>query len=184
MSEIIAIILFTLLGLGFGALLAWAAYRFHIDGNPLVEQIDNLLPQTQCGQCGYPGCKPYAEAVAADEADINLCVPGGETVVIMLSELTGKEVKPIEAEQKPKQFAFIIEEECIGCVKCIAACPVDAIVGAAKFTHTVVTHECTGCELCIPVCPTNCIVMETPTVTQRTWQWPKPQGPIGEDVKQ
>lgn len=179
----IAILLFTLLAGGFGALLAWSAYRFHIDGNPLVEQIDALLPQTQCGQCGYPGCRPYSEAVANELADINLCVPGGETVVIALSELTGKAVKPIEAEVKPKQFAFIKEEECIGCVKCIAACPVDAIIGAAKFTHTVLTQECTGCELCIPVCPTDCIVMEIPVVTQRNWQWAKPEGPIGEEKK-
>jgi electron transport complex protein RnfB len=162
MNEFIALALFTLLALGFGGLLAWAAKRFHIDGNPLIGQIDALLPQTQCAQCGYPGCKPYAEAIANGEADINLCVPGGETVVIMLSELTGKEIKPIEAEAKPKQFA---------------------IIGAAKFTHTVITHECTGCELCIPVCPTDCIVMEEPSVTQRNWQWPKPIGPIGEGVK-
>jgi electron transport complex protein RnfB len=177
----IALILFTLLAGAFGALLAWAAYRFHIDGNPVVDQIDAILPQTQCGQCGYPGCRPYAEAVASDRADINLCAPGGETVVIALSELTGKEVKPVEAEAKPKQFAYIKEEDCIGCVKCIAACPVDAIIGAAKFTHTVLTQECTGCELCVPVCPTDCIIMEQPTITQRTWQWTKPVGPIGEE---
>jgi electron transport complex protein RnfB len=181
-SEVGAIILFTLLALGFGALLAWAAKRFHIDGNPLVGQIDAILPQTQCAQCGYPGCKPYAQAIANDEADINLCVPGGEEVVIALSELTGKEIKPVIAEAKPKMFAFIKEEDCIGCVKCITACPVDAIVGAAKFTHTVITHECTGCELCIPVCPTDCIIMVEPTITQGNWQWPKPAGPIGEGV--
>lgn len=175
-----AIFLFTLLALVFGGLLAWANYRFHIEGNPLVEQIDQLLPQTQCGQCGYPGCKPYAEAVANGEAEINLCVPGGETTVIALSELTGREVKPVVAEAKPKQVAFIKEEDCIGCVKCIAACPVDAILGAAKFTHTVIKHECTGCELCVPVCPTDCIIMENLPVTQQNWQWPKPHGAIGE----
>jgi electron transport complex protein RnfB len=177
------ILLFTLLALGFGGLLAWASWRFHIDGNPLVGQIDALLPQTQCAQCGYPGCKPYAQAIADDEADINLCVPGGESVVIALSELTGKEAKPVAAEAKPKMFAFIKEEDCIGCVKCITACPVDAIIGAAKFTHTVITHECTGCELCIPVCPTDCIIMLEPTITQHNWQWPKPAAPIGEGVK-
>lgn len=177
----LALMLFLLLAVAFGLLLGWAAIRFHIDGNPLVDQIDAILPQTQCGQCGYPGCRPYAEAIASDEADINRCPPGGETVVIQLSELTGKEAKPLEAETKPKQVAFIREEECIGCVKCIAACPVDAIVGAAKFTHTVIRHECTGCELCVPVCPTDCIDMTGPQVTLRTWQWPKPTPPVGEE---
>ncbi len=172
--------LFTLLALAFGGLLAWASHRFRIEGNPLVEQIDALLPQTQCGQCGYPGCKPYANAVASGEADINLCIPGGEVTVIALSELTGREVKPLAAEAKPKQIAFIKEEDCIGCVKCITACPVDAILGAAKFTHTVITHECTGCELCIPVCPTDCIIMENIPVTPQNWQWDKPKGAVGE----
>jgi Na+-translocating ferredoxin:NAD+ oxidoreductase subunit B len=175
-----ALLLFTLLALGFGGLLAWASHRFKIEGNPLVEQIDALLPQTQCGQCGYPGCKPYANAVASGEADINLCIPGGEVTVIALSELTGREVKPLAAEAKPKQIAFIKEEDCIGCVKCITACPVDAILGAAKFTHTVIAHECTGCELCIPVCPTDCIIMENIPLTPQNWQWDKPKGAVGE----
>ena len=109
-----------------------------------------------------------------------MCIPGGEVTVIALSELTGREVKPLAAEAKPKQIAFIKEEDCIGCVKCIAACPVDAILGAAKFTHTVIVHECTGCELCIPVCPTDCIIMENIPVTPQNWQWDKPKGAVGE----
>lgn len=175
----IAIILFTLLALAFGALLAWAAQKFKVEGNPLADQVEALLPQTQCGQCGYPGCRPYAEAVANGE-EINLCIPGGETTVIAISEITGREAKPLAAEPKPKQVAFIQEEDCIGCVKCIAACPVDAILGAAKFTHTVIVPECTGCELCVPVCPTDCIVMLDIPVTRQTWQWSKPDGAVGE----
>ena len=128
-----------------------------------IDQINAILPQTQCGQCGYKGCKPYAEAIALGQADINQCPPGGEEGVIELARLLGLKTKPINpefGEHKPKQLAFIIEENCIGCVKCIAACPVDAILGAAKLMHTVIAAECTGCELCVAPCPVDCIVMK------------------------
>jgi electron transport complex protein RnfB len=131
--------------------------------NPiLIDQINALLPQTQCGQCSFPGCRPYAEAIALGTADINQCPPGGDEGIRDLADLLGVSPKPLNAEfgiHKPQSVAFIIEEDCIGCVKCIAACPVDAIVGAAKFMHTVIASECTGCELCIAPCPVDCIVM-------------------------
>jgi len=129
----------------------------------VIEQINNILPQTQCGQCGYNGCRPYAEAIASGTADINQCPPGGDEGIIALAQLLNVNPKPLNpafGEHKPKSVAFIIEEDCIGCTKCIAACPVDAILGAAKYMHTVIASECTGCELCIAPCPVDCIVMQ------------------------
>jgi electron transport complex protein RnfB len=129
----------------------------------IVDQIDALLPQTQCGQCSFNGCRPYAEAIASGEADINQCPPGGDDGVTALANLLGMASKPLNTQfgqHKPKSVAFIIEADCIGCVKCIAACPVDAILGAAKFMHTVIADECTGCELCIAPCPMDCIIMQ------------------------
>ncbi|MBP8098028.1 MAG: electron transport complex subunit RsxB [Arenimonas sp.] len=126
----------------------------------LVSQIDRLLPQTQCGQCGFPGCKPYARALARGLADIDQCPPGGVAGVVALAELLDREPKPINPRhgiEKPKVLALIREEECIGCTKCIQACPVDAIVGAPKLMHTVLADLCTGCELCVPPCPVDCI---------------------------
>jgi electron transport complex protein RnfB len=129
----------------------------------LIDQINALLPQTQCGQCSFPGCRPYAEAIASGAADINQCPPGGDEGIGDLADLLGVSPKPLNTAfglHKPSSVAFIIEQDCIGCVKCIAACPVDAIVGAAKFMHTVIASECTGCELCIAPCPVDCIIMQ------------------------
>lgn len=149
----------TTLGLLFGALLGLASARFKGDKNPLVEQIDALLPQTQCGQCGYPGCRPYAEAINQGDA-INKCPPGGDATVVALAELLGREPAPLDGEAPSEdRVAFIREAECIGCTKCIQACPVDAIIGAAKQMHTVIEDECTGCDLCVAPCPVDCIDM-------------------------
>lgn len=171
-----AILLFTLLALVFGLVLGYAALRFHIEGDPIVDKIDALLPQTQCGQCGYPGCKPYAEAIASGEAEINKCAPGGEVVMIALADLLGREI-PTDgiAEEKPPMVAVIEEKDCIGCTLCIQACPVDAIVGAAKHMHTVIEKECTGCELCVPPCPVNCISMQVIDQGTQGWRWPYPE---------
>jgi electron transport complex protein RnfB len=131
----------------------------------LIESIDRLLPQTQCGQCGHPGCRPYATAIAAGTADINQCPPGGEAGVRALAELLGREAKPLNPAngiEKPNVVALIVEEDCIGCTKCIQACPVDAIVGAPKRMHTVIADLCTGCELCLPPCPVDCIELVAP----------------------
>lgn len=128
----------------------------HID----IDQIDAVLPQTQCQKCGFPGCRPYAEAIHDGKADINQCPPGGRETITALARLLGLPEKPLNPEhgtETPPQVAFIDESVCIGCVKCIQACPVDAIVGAAKQMHTVIAAECTGCELCLPPCPVDCI---------------------------
>ena len=129
----------------------------------LPDRIDALLPQTQCTRCGYDGCKPYAEAVAAGTADINQCPPGGAATISALARLLGVASKPLNPENgletEIAAIAVIDETRCIGCFKCVLACPVDAIVGAAKLMHTVIAAECSGCELCIPPCPVDCIVM-------------------------
>ncbi len=128
----------------------------------LAQRIDALLPQTQCTRCGYPACLAYAEAIARDEADINQCPPGGHSGIDQLAALLDRAPKPLNAEngiEKPAEVAFIDEEACIGCTKCIQVCPTDAIVGAQKLMHTVITDECNGCELCIPACPVDCISM-------------------------
>ncbi len=130
--------------------------------NRLAERIDALLPQTQCTQCGFEGCRPYAEAIARGEADIDRCPPGGDEGVGRLARLLGRSAKPLDpacGPHRPPQVAVIDEPECIGCAKCLAACPVDAIVGAPKLMHTVIAAWCTGCELCLPPCPVDCIAL-------------------------
>ncbi len=163
---------------GFGWLLAWASDYFKVEGNPLVEEINAILPQTQCGQCNYPGCRPYAEAIASEEAAINQCPPGGQAGVKALADLLGVEEIPLSAEhgvEKPApEVARIVEADCIGCTLCIKACPVDAILGAAKHMHTVITDECTGCELCLAPCPVDCIVMEEKPQKITEWVMPIP----------
>lgn len=122
------------------------------------KQIDALLPQTQCGECGYPGCMPYAEAMASGLAPLNLCPPGGQKTVVALGELLNVDTSEYTALlDKPVQVAKIREDECIGCTKCITACPVDAIIGTNKHMHTIIEFECTGCELCVEPCPVDCI---------------------------
>ena len=169
-----AILIMALLAVILGAALGYASVKFRVEGNPLVDKIEAILPQTQCGQCGYPGCKPYAEAIASGEAEINLCPPGGIEGVRKLADLLGREVKPLDGEEKPKQRAVIDESSCIGCTLCIQACPVDAIIGAAKQMHTVATSLCTGCELCVKPCPVECIRMEVIPESIDNWKWKYP----------
>jgi len=127
-----------------------------------IDAIDQLLPQTQCRDCGYSACRPYAGAIFNNEADINRCLPGGNETIEALSKLLDKEIKPLYKDydkSKLQLIAVIDESTCIGCVKCITACPVDAIIGAAKQMHSVIDQYCTGCELCIAPCPVDCISM-------------------------
>jgi len=143
-----------------GCGLLWLGRRFRDDSDRLVERINEILPQTQCAQCNYPGCRPYAEAIARGEADINQCPPGGQAGVEALAQLLNVDAKPLDeshGEHKGPVVAVIDEDRCIGCTLCIQACPVDAIFGAARRMHTVIESECTGCELCLPPCPVDCI---------------------------
>jgi H+/Na+-translocating ferredoxin:NAD+ oxidoreductase subunit B len=140
--------------------------------SPLARSIDALLPQTQCTKCGYPSCRRYAEAIAAGEADINQCPPGGEAGIGMLAALLGRPARPLNPAnglERPRRVALIDEALCIGCTLCIKACPVDAIVGAAKLMHTVVTELCSGCDLCVAPCPVDCIAMIPAKADDAVW---------------
>ena len=171
----IGVIIF--LSLLIGIALGISAIKFKVDGDPIIEKIDSILPQTQCGQCGYPGCKPYATAIASGEADINQCPPGGADGIHKLADLLGVDFKPLNEEHgvpKPKSVAIIDEKTCIGCTLCIQACPVDAILGSAKHMHTIIEKECTGCVLCLPPCPVDCIEMVPIKETTENWKWKYP----------
>ncbi|MFM0248672.1 electron transport complex subunit RsxB [Paraburkholderia sediminicola] len=143
-----------------------------IDSKTLADRIEDLLPQTQCTKCGYPACRPYAEAVARGEANYNQCPPGGAEGIARLAALLGKPVIPLNSAngvERPRPLAVIDEQVCIGCTLCMQACPVDAIVGAPKQMHTVIVELCTGCDLCVPPCPVDCIAM--PSVTGNATGW-------------
>ena len=173
-----ALIALASLGLIFGALLGFAAEKFKVEGDPIIEQIDELLPQTQCGQCGFPGCRPYAESIAGGDA-INKCPPGGQSTINALANLLDVPAPELDQEHGQeadiKTVAYIREAECIGCTKCIQACPVDAILGAAKLMHTVIVDECTGCDLCVEPCPVDCIEMRPVQEGIADWRWPSPK---------
>ncbi|EKY3198125.1 electron transport complex subunit RsxB [Cronobacter turicensis] len=172
---VIAVIALTLLALLFGMLLGYASRRFAAEEDPVVDQVDELLPQSQCGQCGYPGCRPYAEAVANNGEQINRCVPGGEPVMQKIATLLNVEPQPLDGDatmaEPVRMLAVIDEPNCIGCTKCIQACPVDAIVGATRAMHTVMSDLCTGCNLCVDPCPTQCIELRPAATTTDNWKW-------------
>ena len=157
----ISIMLTLAASIGLGLL--FVSRRLQQSDESPVEIVNALLPQTQCTQCGYPGCRPYAEAIINNEAAINQCPPGGDALVAALARTLGRSsdhVDPAFGVTPPLSVARIDEDTCIGCAICIAACPVDAIIGAAHFTHTVIQDECTGCDLCIAPCPVDCITLE------------------------
>ena len=155
---ITAVITIALIALLAGLALSFASRQLPSNKSDLVDSVNDLLPQTQCAQCGYPGCRPYAAAIIEASADINLCPPGGQATVERLAKLLGKNVLPLAESVRPS-VAVIDESACIGCVHCRNACPVDAIVGAHQLMHTVIESECTGCELCVAPCPVDCISM-------------------------
>ena len=182
-----ALVTMTALGVGFGAILGVAARRFHVEKPPIVDEIERVLPGTNCGQCGFAGCNGAAEAVADGSAPITLCPPGGQEVVLSLAEITGtpppSASAPEAGEPVEIQVAFIFEDHCTGCTKCFKRCPTDAIVGAAKQIHAVINDACTGCDACVEVCPTEAIILRPKPRNLRNWHWPKPDNGSGVAVQ-
>ncbi|MCH8060248.1 MAG: electron transport complex subunit RsxB [Proteobacteria bacterium] len=159
---ITAIVTIALIALLAGLALSYASRSLASESDGLIEQVNALLPQTQCAQCGYPGCRPYAAAIIEDDAPINLCPPGGDNTVRRLADLLGKNIVPLAEEARHGHIVAVIDESrCIGCTHCRTACPVDAIVGAHQLMHTIIESECTGCELCVIRCPVDCISMQS-----------------------
>lgn len=158
----IAVITIALLALAAGLALGYAWRSLPANSDALVERVNDILPQTQCAQCGYAGCRPYAQAIINAEAGINLCPPGGDDTVRRLAALLGTEPLPLAQQAPPERAVAVIDESlCIGCMHCRNACPVDAIIGAHQLMHTIIEAECTGCELCVAPCPVDCISMRS-----------------------
>jgi electron transport complex protein RnfB len=171
---IVAIASLTALGLGLGFLLGVAARYLRVEGNPLAMEVETILPGANCGQCGYPGCGPAAEAVAAGDAPVTLCPPGGRGLVETLAGKLGVSVDLSSVKDSDPWLAHIDESTCIGCAHCAKECPTDAIVGASKQIHTVIQDACMGCGNCVAVCPTECLRLHPIAVNLQTWRWPKP----------
>jgi electron transport complex protein RnfB len=169
-----AIATLTALGLTLGWLLGLAARHLSVEGNSLAEKVEALLPGSQCGQCGLPGCGPAAQAVAERRAPLTLCPPGGRALAEELAGLLGVAVDLSGVEDKAPVVAYIHENLCVGCTKCFKRCPTDAILGGPKMLHAVFPDACTGCEKCYEACPTECIEMRPLEATVQTWHWPPP----------
>lgn len=173
-----AIVALTVLGLFLGFLLGVAAKRFKVESDPIVDEIEALLPGTNCGQCGFPGCPAAAQAIAGGAAPVTVCPPGGKSLAETLAAKLGVSFDASAMDDEPAMLARINEELCIGCIKCFRECPTDAIVGAPKQIHVVMQQACTGCGKCVDVCPTMCIKMFAPQATLPEWRWPKPQNEV------
>lgn len=165
----------TVMGVALGTILGAAARHFAVEEDPLEEELKALLPGSQCGQCGFVGCGQYAAALAKGEAPVTMCAPGGKALVEELAGKLGVSADLSGFEEKVPENAYIIEDLCIGCTRCIRECTTDSILGANKLMHTVITDTCHGCSKCAEVCPTEAIVMRPVTVTLNTWHWPKPE---------
>jgi electron transport complex protein RnfB len=169
---ILAIASVTLLGVTLGLVLGYAARKLRVEGDPLVDELAAMLPASNCGQCGFPGCRGAAEALAKGEASVTLCPPGGKGVAQALADRLG--VSADLSNMGEPQLAEVQEHLCIGCTKCVKACPTDAILGAPKMIHYVLHDACTGCGACVDVCPTEALLLCEVVPSLRTWNWPKP----------
>ena len=169
-----AVMALMLLGLALGSLLGIAAHYFAVESNPIQAEIEALMPGSQCGQCGYPGCGPAAEAIATGKAKVTVCTPGGRALAETLAAKLGVSLSAGDAVDKGPVYAYVHENLCIGCTKCFKRCPTDAIVGGPKQIHAVFADACTGCAKCFEVCPTECIEMRPLAPTLQTWHWPIP----------
>lgn len=174
---IAAIVSLTVLGLSIGFSLGFVAQRFKVEKDPLVDEIEAMLPASNCGQCGYAGCTPAAEALAKGEALVTLCPPGGRALAEQLAARLGVTADLSDMEDKGPMLAFVRDATCVGCTRCFKACPTDAIVGAPKMVHTVISSACTGCGACVDICPTECLELREIPETLSNWRWPRPQRP-------
>ncbi|WP_295543992.1 RnfABCDGE type electron transport complex subunit B [uncultured Thiohalocapsa sp.] len=172
---IAAILSLTALGLGLGALLGIAARYLAVEDSPIVGRVEALLPGSQCGQCGYPGCGPAAAAVAGGDAPVTLCPPGGRALAEELAALLGVSADFSGMAAQTPKVAHIHERLCVGCTKCFKRCPTDAIIGANDQIHAVFEDACTGCGKCVDACPTECIELRAPTQSLSNWVWPVPE---------
>ena len=168
----------TVLGLVLGFLLGACARRFKVEDNPLLDQIEQLMPGSQCGQCGYPGCRPAAEALVAGQATPTLCPPGGRALAEQLAHLLSIELDLSAVEDQTPLVARVDEILCIGCCRCYKVCPTDALVGAPKMIHAVVADACIACGKCVDVCPTECVKLYPVKTTLRNWRWPNPHAAL------
>lgn len=178
MYVVSAIVSLTSLGLCLGLLLAVAARYLKVESSPVVDQLEALMPGSQCGQCGYPGCRPAAEALLAGEAPVTLCPPGGSALAEQIAGILGVEIDLSSVEDPELLVAKVSEDTCTGCTRCFKVCPTDAIVGAPKQIHAVVADACVACRKCVDVCPTECLQMHPVEVTLKNWRWHKPDAAI------
>ena len=169
-----AVLSLTALGATLGLGLGVAARRFHVEADAMVETLEALLPGSQCGQCGFPGCAVAAEAIANGSAPVTLCPPGGRALAESLAAKLGVTADLSGVEDKLPMVAFINEALCVGCTRCLKRCPTDAIMGASKQIHVVLNEACTGCEQCVELCPSECVEMRVVKPTLQSWHWPKP----------
>ncbi len=175
---IAAIVSLTILGTVFGLLLGVAARYLKVEGNPLVAELEQLLPGSQCGQCGFPGCTGAALALAEGSAPVTLCPPGGRALAQALAARLGIEADLSGVEDKGPMIAEVKEEICIGCTRCFKVCPTDAIMGAAQQIHVVFREACTACGKCVDVCPTESLSLQPVPVTLQSWYWNKPEAAL------
>lgn len=170
---LLILVVMTAIGVSLGLLLGIADKVFAVEGNPLADEIAAMMPGSQCGQCGFPGCKPAAQAIAEGKASVSVCPPGGRALAEKLAARLGVALDASAVASEPL-VAMIDGAQCTGCTRCFKACPTDAIVGANQQIHVVMSNACTGCAKCQEACPEDCISLQSETKTVYTWNWPKP----------